>query len=89
MSDFALLDPALPLDRLRLLAGACVRTDPLRCVQCGLCNYNCPLGLDVRGHARRGSSILEPRCLACGECVRRCPREALGFGARSARQEAP
>ena len=76
------LDPADPAARQRLLADACVRIEPGRCVQCGLCVYNCPIGIDVRGHARRAEPVYDRRCLTCGECVRRCPRDVLSFGAR-------
>jgi ferredoxin len=76
------LDPADPAARQRLLADACVRIEPGRCVQCGLCVYNCPIGIDVRGHARRAEPVYDRRCLTCGECVRRCTRDVLSFGAR-------
>lgn len=72
-------DPDELLGRYRLLAGACVAPEAERCVQCGICAYNCPLGVDVRAYARRGWPVLERRCLSCGECVRRCPRDALRF----------
>lgn len=79
MSNRRTLDPAAAADRRSLLAGAVVWPDSERCVQCGTCSYACPLGIDVRGHARRGVPILDRHCLACGECVRRCPRDALRF----------
>jgi heterodisulfide reductase subunit C len=53
--------------------------DPARCVQCGICSYNCPIAIDVRAHAWRGRPILDSRCLTCGECVQRCPRGVLAF----------
>jgi ferredoxin len=49
------------------------------CDQCGICSYNCPIGLDVRGHAWRGQPINDSHCLTCGECVARCPRGVLHF----------
>jgi NAD-dependent dihydropyrimidine dehydrogenase PreA subunit len=53
--------------------------DPNRCVQCGICNYNCPIGIDVRAHAWRGEQVKHSECLTCGECVARCPRGVLRF----------
>jgi ferredoxin len=50
-----------------------------RCVQCGICSYNCPVGIDVRRHAWLGQHIEDSYCLTCGECVRRCPRSVLRF----------
>ena len=64
--------------RTALSAGHVV-PDPVRCVQCGICSYNCPIGIDVRAHAWRGKSVKHSECLTCGECVARCPRGVLRF----------
>jgi ferredoxin len=61
------------------LASGIIVPDQDRCVQCGICSYNCPIGVDVRAHALRGLKIQESKCLTCGECVRRCPRGVLHF----------
>jgi len=53
--------------------------DQARCVQCGICSFNCPIGIDVRNHAWRGVPVIDSRCLTCGECVARCPRGVLRF----------
>lgn len=66
------------ISRVALSAG-CVAPDPQRCVQCGICSYNCPIGIDVRAHAWRGEPVEHSECLTCGECVLRCPRGALRF----------
>lgn len=59
------------------MVSAFVVSEPARCVECGICTYNCPLGIDVRSRARRGLPIAEGYCLTCGECVARCPRGTL------------
>lgn len=64
--------------RVALSAGQVV-PDPSRCVQCGICSYNCPIGIDVRAHAWKGESVKHSECLTCGECVARCPRGVLRF----------
>lgn len=61
------------------LSAGQVVPDSARCVQCGICSYNCPIGIDVRRHAWRGQPIHNSRCLTCGECVVRCPRGVLRF----------
>ena len=66
------------IKRERLASGFII-PDENRCVQCGICSYNCPIGVDVRAHAFRGLEIHESKCLTCGECVRRCPRGVLQF----------
>ncbi|GAB4543799.1 MAG: hypothetical protein Fur002_16380 [Anaerolineales bacterium] len=50
-----------------------------RCVQCGICSYNCPIGIDVRAHVWRNEAVVHSDCLTCGECVARCPRGVLRF----------
>ena len=65
--------------RHNALASGVVLPEGGRCVQCGICSFNCPLGIDVRGHARSGKPIKESRCITCGECVARCPRGVLYF----------
>jgi heterodisulfide reductase subunit C len=67
------------LSRQQLLSDAQVVPESGRCVQCGICSYNCPIGIDVRAHAWRGLSIQDSRCLTCGQCVQRCPRGVLEF----------
>jgi Fe-S oxidoreductase len=66
-------------DRYRTLASALVTPEPLRCVQCGVCSFNCPMGIDVRRHVWRVEPVMDSACLTCGECVRRCPRGLLRF----------
>ena len=61
------------------LVEANVVPDSLRCIQCGICSYNCPIEIDVRRHAWLGMPISDPHCLTCGECVTRCPRGVLRF----------
>ena len=66
-------------DKHTVLASAFVVPDSARCVQCGICTYNCPIGIDVRSHAWQGEAIKNSQCLTCGECVARCPRGVLRF----------
>lgn len=67
------------VDRYAVRASGQVVPDPARCVQCGICSYNCPVGIDVRAHAWRGEAVIHSQCLTCGECVVRCPRGVLRF----------
>ena len=66
------------LKRKALVSGRVV-ADNVRCVECGICTYNCPLGIDVRKHVRQAIPISDDACLTCGECVARCPRGTLRF----------
>jgi ferredoxin len=75
LNDFLFADR----NRRDALAAAYVIPDQARCVQCGICSYNCPQGIDVRRHAWLGEPVRDSHCLTCGECVERCPRGALRF----------
>lgn len=64
--------------RIALVEGYVV-AEPARCVQCGICTYNCPINIDVRRHAWLGEPVKDSHCLTCGQCVLRCPRGVLRF----------
>jgi ferredoxin len=57
-----------------------VTADASRCVQCGICGYNCPVGIEVREYARRGLNVTDSRCIGCSACVEKCPRGTLRWG---------
>ncbi len=65
--------------RREALAAGHVVPEPGRCVQCGICSFNCPISIDVRRHAWLNQHIDDSYCLTCGECVARCPRGVLRF----------
>ena len=65
--------------RFKALTSYQVVPDPFRCVQCGICSYNCPIGIDVRRFAWLGKPVRDSHCLTCGECIARCPRGVLAF----------
>jgi ferredoxin len=67
------------LSRRESLVAGQVVADAARCVQCSICSYNCPIGIDVRRHAWTGAPVQDSHCLTCGECIRRCPRGVLRF----------
>lgn len=63
----------------KALTAGHVVPDSSRCVQCGICSYNCPIGIDVRAYVWRGQAVQQNECLTCGECIVRCPRGVLRF----------
>ena len=70
-----------------------VAADASRCVQCGICGYNCPVGISVRDYAREGKIVDDERCVKCGLCIEKCPRGTLRWesseGAQPARAPTP
>jgi ferredoxin len=71
--------PLQDIKRYLALSQGYIASEAARCVQCGQCSYHCPIGIDVRCHARQGRPINDSYCLTCGECVARCPRGVLRF----------
>lgn len=69
-----------PAARYTVRAAGWVIPEPQRCVQCGICSFNCPIDIDVRRHAWLSEPVKDSHCLTCGECVSRCPRGVLRFG---------
>jgi ferredoxin len=67
------------VNRSEARAEGYVVPDSSRCLQCGICTYNCPIDIDVRRYAWLGKPVHNSQCLTCGECVSRCPRGALRF----------
>ena len=65
--------------RHEVRAAGWVMPESLRCVQCGICSFYCPIEIDVRRHAWMGEPVKDSHCLTCGECVARCPRGVLRF----------
>jgi heterodisulfide reductase subunit C len=63
--------------RRKVMVEGYIVPDTFRCVQCGVCTFNCPLGIDIRDHVWNRRSIKDSRCLTCGECLVRCPRGVL------------
>jgi|CXWL01.1.fsa_nt_gi Fe-S-cluster-containing hydrogenase component 2 len=61
-----------------------VASDPARCVQCGVCGYNCPVGIMVRDYARAGKIVDDPNCVQCGQCIDACPRGTLRWNTHGA-----
>jgi ferredoxin len=66
-------------NRRKALVEGQVVPETDRCVQCGICSFACPIGIDVRRHAWEGQPVNDSHCLTCGECVARCPRGVLRF----------
>ncbi|MBN2436920.1 MAG: 4Fe-4S binding protein [Spirochaetes bacterium] len=48
-----------------------------RCVGCGICNSECPVGALVVDTDKGYAVIDNSKCLSCGVCIARCPQRAI------------
>lgn len=53
-----------------------------KCIDCNICNQYCQMGIDIKSRALRGEPVTlkDTPCVACAECVVRCPMEILHIG---------
>lgn len=65
-----------------------LRVEPEKCVGCGLCSKNCPMGLEVaqmvQTHQMRNSE-----CILCGECADHCKKKVIKLIFKSGGLEHP
>ncbi len=60
-----------------------MKLEPEKCVDCGLCDRNCQMGVAISSYvAAKSPSIRDGRCIVCGDCADVCSKDAisLGFG---------
>ncbi len=50
-----------------------------KCIDCNVCNQFCQMGIDIKTRALQGRpvTLVDSPCVACAECVVRCPMEIL------------
>jgi polyferredoxin len=48
-----------------------------RCLECGRCNQNCPMDVDVMSYIKQGRKVMDTECINCGECKNACPAGAI------------
>ena len=59
------------LGLLALLGPARIRRDEGLCVDCRQCTRRCPAGISVH----KKSTVLDPDCIGCEECIAGCPKK--------------
>ena len=59
-----------------------ISPEPGKCIDCNVCNQYCQMGIDIKTRALQGKPVTlkDTPCVACGECVARCPMEILHLG---------
>jgi polyferredoxin len=54
-----------------------MRPSGTKCIECGKCNKECPMDIDVKEYIKNGQKIASSECILCGNCVRNCPVKAI------------
>ena len=59
-----------------------ISPEPGKCIDCNVCNQYCQMGIDIKTRALKGEpvTLVDTPCVACAECVVRCPMEILHLG---------
>lgn len=47
------------------------------CTECGLCNKNCPMDINVMEYIKEGKRVLSSECILCNMCSNICPVNAI------------
>jgi len=47
------------------------------CIECGICNHSCMMGVDVMSAISQGHSVKNTECVLCGTCKFKCPAQAI------------
>ncbi|MTI83025.1 MAG: DUF2892 domain-containing protein [Firmicutes bacterium] len=56
-----------------------IKADTEKCIDCGLCERECDMGVPIRELINAKGMIRSTECMGCGRCVHVCPREVLTF----------
>jgi ferredoxin-type protein NapH len=48
-----------------------------KCIECEICNRNCPMDINVMNYIIKSKKISSTECILCGMCVNVCPVSAI------------
>jgi ferredoxin-type protein NapH len=64
------------------LRGLRLNSDSGKCRSCKVCNFKCPMNIDVMANVKR-NNMNHTECFLCGNCVESCKHRAIRFSWRS------
>jgi polyferredoxin len=54
-----------------------MKIDPDRCIDCGVCERQCPMDIKLLDYKNANQRILSTECVLCFTCVNVCPKSAV------------
>jgi len=54
-----------------------VSIDEESCIDCQLCEKNCPMNIRLLTYKNKGQRVLSTECILCATCVHVCPKQAI------------
>ena len=48
-----------------------------KCIECGRCDKQCPMDIDVKEYIKSGRKVSSSECILCGDCKTNCPVNAI------------
>jgi len=56
-----------------------LKIDAEKCIDCGLCEKNCPMNVKLLTYKEAGTRILSTECIMCSRCADICPVGAISW----------
>jgi ferredoxin-type protein NapH len=56
-----------------------IKTNRDKCIDCKLCEKNCPMNINITGYLSKNKRILSTECILCMKCVSSCSKKALSL----------
>ncbi len=56
--------------------------DAEKCIDCGLCEKNCPMDIELLSYKDEGKRVLSTECILCSTCANVCPKDAISTSMR-------
>jgi ferredoxin-type protein NapH len=57
-------------------------SDSGKCKSCKICNFECPMNIDVMANVKQ-NKMFHTECFLCGTCIESCKHKAIQFSFRS------
>jgi polyferredoxin len=54
-----------------------IEIDPQKCIDCKLCELNCPMDIKLLDYKNKNMRVLSTECIQCSTCINICPKSAI------------